>query len=306
MPVPVVHIGYHKTATTWLQQRFFPVLGDGVAVFGHEALRRDLIGPSQLQFKRRHCKRYVATLIAGQPGRACVFSAERLSGHPHSGGYDAAEMADRVKAAFGEAKILILVREQVSMLVASYKQYIKGRGVLTLDEYLVPPRDRRIPLFRLDNFCYHHLIEYYLKLFGGRHVLVLPYELLLHDRDGFVRRLLEYIGLDGFSFPPPNFDPTNFDQRINVSPTDLQVRLQRWVNFLSGGCSLRPVKPKAPRLAARLYRLINALDDVDAAERPAGKFHERAASVAGDRYVSSNRILQQYVAHDLRALGYRL
>ena len=128
MPVPVVHIGYHKTATTWLQQRFLPVLGDGVAVFGHEALWRDLIGPSQLQFKRRRCKRYVATLIAGQPGRACVFSAERLSGNPHSGGYDAAEMADRVKAAFGEAKILILVREQVSMLVATYKQYIKKRG----------------------------------------------------------------------------------------------------------------------------------------------------------------------------------
>ena len=229
MPVPVVHIGYHKTATTWLQQRFFPVLGDGVAVFGHEALRRDLIGPSQLQFKRRRCKRYVATLIAGQPGRACVFSAERLSGHPHSGGYDASEMADRVKAAFGEAKILILVREQVSMLVASYKQYIKGRGVLTLDEYLVPPRDRRIPLFRLDNFCYHHLIEYYLKLFGGRHVLVLPYELLLHDRDGFVRRLLEYIGLDGFSFPPPNFDPANqclADRPSNTAPAMGQFPLR--------------------------------------------------------------------------------
>ena len=302
IPVPVVHIGYHKTATTWMQKLVFPLLSDRVALFGRgDSAVRVLMNSPTLAFDARRCRRDVAMLLLGQGGRICVFSAERLSGNPHSGGYDAAMLADRIKGAFGDARILMVVREQVSMLVATYKQYVRGGGICTLEEYLRPPRDRRIPLFRLNNFRYHALVEYYVRLFGDRHVLVLPYELLVRDRDGFLRRVLDYIGLDDFTLPAQGLH-----RRLNLSPTDLQVRLMRWVNLLAGGSSLHPVRPRAPRLTKRLFRLVRSVGATDAARHLEGRFRERAALVAGDRYARSNSILQRYVAADLRSLGYRL
>ena len=144
---PVVHIGYHKTATTWLQRQCLPRLGDRVALFGLDRLWAELIAPSPLEFDPGRCGRYITDLLAAHPGSVCVFSAERLCGNPHSGGYDAAEMANRIRASFDEAKILIVVREQVAMLVSNYKQYVRMGGICGFEEYLSPPRDGRMPLY---------------------------------------------------------------------------------------------------------------------------------------------------------------
>ena len=325
VPVPVVHIGYHKTATTWLQRRFFPALGDRVAFFGLDRLWDELIAPSPLEFDHCRCRRYVAGQIDAHPGKVCVFSAERLSGNPHSGGYDAKEMANRIEAVFGVAKILILVREQVAMIVSSYKQYVRMGGICSFEEYVAPPRDGRMPLFRLENFCYHRLVEYYVALFGAGRVLVLPYELLQGDRAGFARRVLDYIGLVEVQLPATRGPSTRagrrtdhigpdglylpaqgLDARVNVSLTDLQTRLKRWVNLLSVGDSLYPVRPRAPWLLARLFGLIDRLGTTNIGRRPSGRFRERAARAAGDRYVSSNRRLQRHVPCDLGSLGYRV
>ena len=41
-----------------------------------------------------------------------VLSAERLSGNPHSGGYDSLQTAERLHRLFPQAKVLVVVREQ--------------------------------------------------------------------------------------------------------------------------------------------------------------------------------------------------
>lgn len=301
MPVPVVHIGYHKTATSWLQQGFLPRLGERVAILGLDRLWDELIAPHPFEFDAARCRRHVAALLVAHAGRVPVFSAERLCGNPHSGGYDAAEIANRLRAALDEARILIVVREQVAMLVSNYKQYVRMGGVCGFEEYLFPPRDGRIPLFRLDHFRYDHLVEHYVRLFSERDVLVLPYELLRQDRAAFARRVLDHLGLDGVEPPDPESDA-----RINVSLTDVQTRLRRWVNLLGVGDSLYPVRPRAPWLSAALFRLVDRLGDTRVGRRPSGRFRERAATAAGDRYAASNRRLQRYVPYDLAAFGYRL
>ena len=301
VPVPVVHIGYHKTATTWLQERFLPSLGDRVTVFGLDDLWGELIAPPPLEFDPERCRGHFAGLLAAHPGRVCVFSAERLCGNPHSGGYDAAELAGRIREVFETAAILIVVREQVSMLVSNYKQYVRMGGICGFEEYHSPPCDGRIPLFRLGHFRYHHLVERYVRLFGERHVLVLPYELLRQDRAAFVRRVLDHLGLDGVEPPEPGLDAREY-----VSLTDMQVRLKRWVNLLGVGDSLHPVRPLAPWLSAPLFGLIDRLGATGIGRRPSGRFRERAASAAGDCYAASNRRLQRYVPYDLGSLGYRL
>jgi len=300
---PLVHIGYHKTASSWLQQAFFPALADSVALFEHPLLWEELMLPSGLVFNVSRCKEYLRQLSsdARSTGKLCVYSSERLSGNPHSGGYDAAEMANRVCEVFERPRILVVVREQRSILQSNFKQYIRMGGTCTLEEYLTPPWDGRVPHFRLDNFCYHHLLDYYGKLLGKEQVLALPYELLRSDPHEFSGALLDFMGLE-----QRNLGPEVFEQTVNPSMNDLQVRLKRWVNKLSGNDSLHPVKPLAPNLAAWLFAKIDALSGPAWAERYSSAMPERIESLIGDHYCESNRKLQDWMSCDLSKLGYRL
>jgi len=299
----IVHIGYHKTASSWLQQSFFPALSDSVALFEHPVLWDELMLPSGLEFDVERCRAYIRDLSATARAaeKLCVFSSERLSGNPHSGGYDAAEMARRVKDVFDTPRIIVVVREQGAMLRSNYKQYIKMGGVCTLEEYLMPPHDGRIPLFRLDNFCYHHLVAYYHQLFGSENLLVLPYELLRSEPQAFVDAMLDFMGLARRELPAKVFE-----QGVNVSMNDIQVVLKRWVNKLSGGDSLHPVKPLAPGLAGWLFGLIDGLDAAPWANNYSMRAQERIETLVGNHYRDSNRQLQQLLNLDLAALGYRL
>ena len=49
-----------------------------------------------------------------------VISHERLSGYPHSGGHDSKEIAHRLAAVFPNAKVVIVIREQKSMILSNY------------------------------------------------------------------------------------------------------------------------------------------------------------------------------------------
>ncbi|MEP5766278.1 MAG: hypothetical protein ABJ308_16890 [Halieaceae bacterium] len=300
---PLVHIGYHKTASSWLQQALLPALSAQVSLFDHPQLWDELMLPSGLVFDAGRCKSYLDGLVAQarQEGKLAVFSSERLSGNPHSGGYDAAEMANRIRACFDEVRLLIVVREQNAILASNYKQYIKMGGTCTLEEYLTPPWDGRVPHFRLDNFRYHHLLEYYCRLFGADKVLVLPYELLRQRPQQFADTLIEHMGLE-----PVPLAPAVFEQGVNVSMNDLQLRLKRWANKLSGNDSLHPVKPLAPALANWCFQQIEKLGDRDFARNHSMRIAPRVEAVVGDYYADSNRQLQAYVAADLSALGYRV
>ena len=78
----------------------------------------------------------------------------RLAGQAFSGGYDTKEIADRLKAVFPDGRIVVVVREQRSMIVSTYKQYLKAGGPSGIEAFLQPGSDQgwRIPLFDFDYF----------------------------------------------------------------------------------------------------------------------------------------------------------
>jgi hypothetical protein len=300
---PLVHIGYHKTASSWLQQVFFPSLADEITLYEHPVIWDELMLPTGLEFDGGRCRQFMQGLaeeaVAG--GSLPVFSSERLSGNPHSGGYDAAVMADRIRLCFDHVKILVVIREQRAVLASNYRQYIKMGGTCSLEEYLTPPWDGRVPLFRLDNFSYQHLVRYYHELFGKDAMLVLPYEWLGRSPQTFADRLLDFLDL-----PTRPLSDGLIQQGVNVSMNDLQLRLKRWVNYLSGNDSLHPVKPLAPGLAERCFRWISGLERSALAKRYDLKLTQRVEAVVGDHYADSNARLASLTGLDLADLGYRV
>ena len=298
---PIVHIGYHKTASSWLQQAFFPALSDSILLYEHPVLWEELMLPPGLEFDAGRCRAFMQGLVDEAAGRDLlpVFSSERLSGNPHSGGYDAAVMADRLRDCLDDARILVVIREQKAVLASNYKQYIKMGGTCRLEEYLSAPFDGRVPLFRLDNFAYQHLVSYYRDSFGPDKLLVLPYEWLRAAPRRFADELLAFMGLAAVELPDDLFV-----QGVNVSMNDLQLRLKRWANHFSGNDSLHPVKPMAPRLAEWCVSRIDALAESEFARRHDARIGDRVAAVVGDHYRDANRELQQLVPFDLAELGY--
>jgi hypothetical protein len=146
---PILHVGYHKTGTTWLQRSFFP-RARGLTLVTPLAIRCELLVPSLVAFDPKRAR---ASLLDGCSDRLVV-SEEELSGNLHTGGLHGAfseELAARLHAAFSEGRVLVFIRNQTRMILSAYKQYIKSGGTHRIRRFLQPSRSpHKTPNFSLD------------------------------------------------------------------------------------------------------------------------------------------------------------
>jgi|WetSurMetagenome_2_1015567.scaffolds.fasta_scaffold02674_9 hypothetical protein len=297
----LIHIGYHKTATTWLQQKFFPRHSQLDFIGEHKDLSPLLIAPHGFDFKAKVAQEFFYPKIeqALQNNLIPVISAERLSGNPHSGGYDSKEIADRLKEVFPNSKILMMIRHQPEAILSNYKQYIKMGGICTLKEYMFPPQEGRIPLFKLENLKYHRLANYYAKLFGGENLKIIPYEKFLFHPQLFLEEMANFLGIDStISFP--------FEEKVNQSLSDAAIILKRKVNRWHGNDSLFPVTPPFPKITSQLFDFIKKLDKNPLFRRYNAHFIEQIQRDIGHLYGESNRQLAEMFEVDLETYQYCL
>jgi hypothetical protein len=296
---PLVHIGYHKTGTTWLQQEVF---SNSAAGFSQLGGAQRLIAVDTFGFKPRKVRRLMERRIGEvrNLGLTPVLSSERLSGAPHFGGYDSEIIADRLAAVFPNARIMVVIRQQTDMFLSIYKQHIRRGGAASLRQYLAPPRDGYwMPQFRFEYLEYHRLIARYQDLFGAANVLVLPYELLRARPGEFLAKVSGFVGL-----PPaePRFLP------LNVSLSALSLSLRRHANRY---LILDPVNPAPPlefprshEILERSCRVVDAIVPEHLLERHERRWRHRAAREVGTRFAHSNARTAALTGLDLRTFGY--
>jgi hypothetical protein len=296
---PLVHIGYHKTGTTWLQQEVFsrPTVG-----FSQVGGAQRLIAVNAFSFRPRKVRNQLERRIAEvrDVGLTPVLSSERLSGAPHFGGYDSEIIADRLAAVLPNARIMVVIREQKEMFLSIYKQYIRRGGAASLRQYLATPRDGYwMPQFRFEYLEYHRLISRYQDLFGVRNVLVLPYELLRARPEDFLAKVSEFVGL-------PPAEPRN--RPMNVSLSALSLSLRRHANRY---LVLDPVNPAPPfdfrrshEILERSCRAVDAVAPETLLERYERRWRHRAAREVATRYAHSNARTAALTGLDLRTFGY--
>ena len=206
MTQPVaVHIGFHKTATTWLQREVFPrhprlhpyVSG---RVWNDPFLRCIVADPDRAFDPQRTRDAYTAGLARLGPVQAedvVIVSAERLSGHTASGGYDTFRIARRLHTALPEARVLMVVRSQIDMIESEYRQLV-GEGYPGRTDSLWSSDQWKTVQFDLGHYEYDALVSEYQREFGAANIAVFSYENVVSDRTAFLDRLATFLGVAPF------------------------------------------------------------------------------------------------------------
>lgn len=308
---PLVHIGFHKTGSTWLQaelfhrdsQDFVPLSRDGHPKYLGSHFIRDEEGYllSSFVIQSERIRGEVADLLEalGSDDRIPVVSNERLSGTPYSSAFDARLIADRIHAALPNARILIVVREQCSMILSTYLQYLQVGGVDRLSKFLDRRYDGHQPGFSPNTLKYDGLVAHYHNLFGRERILTLPYELLSRDPAALVARISRFVDR------PLPFANEQLSKRHNVAKKDWVRRRLPEVNFLARPSSVNAHSPlhvsgfnRAVDWTNRWITRFARVDD--------SSLKRQVREWVEDRYCASNRALSELMGEDLSQYGYRL
>lgn len=308
----LIHIGYHKTATTWLQEHLFRNAALGFAVRnGADRILREFVTRPPFAFDPARTQATLLKHGLDMPvtAQVAVITQERLSGSPHTGGYDSQTIANRLNQVFPEARILIVIREQQAMILSGYKQYVRNGGRQSLGLYLSPPDNgaNHIPAFRYEFFEYHQLIQYYQALFGPDRVLVLPYELFVKTPRDFVERILSFCGLPDC---PEQLSTLPFQERSHPSLSFYSTNLKRFASLVADVPSRYQHRGWFVLTPDQRHRLLAWLEWLDPrlpkivrqpAEAKAQAFIRREVR---DRYTESNHLTSQLIGIDLDQYGY--
>ena len=237
----LVHIGLHRTGSTWIQRSFLPCdeTGIGDAWPDREDLGRRLIMAGKHSYSKTaileelqdRCNR------VREKGFIPALSHERFSGNPNSGAIDMPLIAERLQDLIPDAKILLVLRDQQSALESIWCQAVRIGLYCSAKDYLRPydSGDFRIPHFDLEYLCYDGIVDEYVTRFGRENVLVLDFAHLRQDPLAYAGRICSFMGA-----PEP--------QKISVEaqysrPHPLESAMLRRVNLVFRRTSMNPGPP---------------------------------------------------------------
>lgn len=307
---PLIHIGLHKTGTTWLQAGFFrrekAGYHDLARTLGVPTALDLLVRTPDLEFDAHRVRaEFAADLAYAERNRLVpVLSHERLSGYPPGGSFDRTLIARRLAETFETPRVLLVIREQTSHINSMYGQYIADGGHLSLARFLHghTPFLGRKPEFHLGIFRFDALIAFYREIFGEENLLVVPFEQMKTDPLGFTQRVASFAAAAEIRELPDASKKQNRRRPMTMQAArrianSLLTRTELNEHGLLGfhslhkafwraGPAFRKVTPAAldSRLAARQSRIIR--------------------EHVGDFYADSNRRASELLGIDLGALGY--
>ena len=182
----VVHIGLQKTATTTFQKSIFPMLPNCVHLgdqSGFDELVRSVERDDDSEYPEARWREYLAASVT--PGQTLVISREDFSKRPHwhrTGG--------RLFALLPDARILLCVRNQTTLMPSLYSQHLKGGGYVSFQTWAA--KHLKDPNW----LTWDRLVERYHELFGRDRLKVMAFEQLQADSDQFVKEVCSYVQPD--------------------------------------------------------------------------------------------------------------
>ncbi len=290
-PSPIIHIGYPKTGTTWLQTRAFSE---------HPGIEFIPAGPMMTSLTEANCD---LVAVAGwlkevqrNADRPVLMSLESLVGDfilvgDKPANVDGFTIADRLKKVAPSATILITIREQRQMLESMYRQYILGGFFKPAEKAF------RTDIAWSSYLQYDQLVREYQNLYGENNLWVGTFEQFAHDPLDFLRHLWRFLGVEDI---PVSSDVLS--KQDNQRLSDQMMFLTKHYNLLLGRFvrSYPKIHGHALRNAKRFDKLLRRMN-------VAGENISFAGDVnSPETFTAGNRWLDDHFNLGLRQYGYPL
>lgn len=300
----LLHVGLHKTGTTWLQRRVFGEERLGFAApwggLADAAVQEFvLVDPFAFDADAARARLWPPLADAAASGRVPVFSHEALSSRPHEGLYHASAVLERLHAVFPGARVAIGVREQKALMLSLYRQHVRIGGRFTLREFIGTGREPLgwSPPCRLDFFEFDRFVAAYRSRFGADRVLVLPIELLQADPVEYLARLRRFVGLTGEP-PPPSAEVENAGWGART------LEVMRLLNHVARPSPLGAQQGRLVRSARRVGRVLDRWLPRNAHAPVEQRWRMLVAERVQERFRASNARLAAMTGLPLARLGY--
>ena len=212
-----LHVGLHKTASTFFQTEIFPYFENTTCIT--RPYTQQSRGFNKLQFadntiyNPEDFKLELKQIL--EKNSNTLISDELLSGIPDLNYLNRSLIADRLSKLFPEGEILIFLRGQKDILLSLYNQYIKMGGTEPINKYIWLPKEeytyemycsqekknywsKKTRYFNHlssnihpEHFLYYELIEMYREKFSQVHVLL--YEDFIDNPQKFITKIQSII-----------------------------------------------------------------------------------------------------------------
>jgi hypothetical protein len=303
MPRTFIHLGYPKCASTYLQDEIFPQLGN----YSHivRAPNAEKYYPFNRNFEpevfRDFVEKQVKNPQAEQDHLLISFEdwcelffqefADALSTYRNLSKQDYDFSNTRVlknlKAAYPDAHIIIIIRDQRGWINSRYKMLYRGaQTFMPIEKIFASPLNG-----------YDHLIENAQQTFGKEQVTVIPFEHIRTDKKGFIESITHLVNPE---------QPIHIsDKSVNIAPV-----LQRKVEYTRTVIRMRrALEERKLRVLYSLGKLILMLTLkpglwLKYANTPCTDPCEKLPTAIEKRFEESNRATEKLTGLDLKKLGY--
>lgn len=300
----LVHVGFAKTGTSFLQDRVFADQNKGYfSLWGHDGVATELFvlthdedfDPASVR------SRFERDTTSAPEALVRVVSHEGLSGNAHHDWRATHHVPERIRAVFPEARVLICIREQKSLIYALYNQDIRNGRSISMDSFIAHRPEGYRSHCRFENYKYHRIVEKYFEAVGREKVLVVPFESFTADPRRFEETIHRFAGsgaalMDRY----PRDNPS-------IGPIGLEI-IRRFNHVIQ-----RPDGADRRRGAGRAHRLmVSAASRIDRlAPKRVNRSREAAMkALIAERlegyYAASNRRLAELTGLPLGDFGYQM
>jgi hypothetical protein len=305
----LIHIGYHKTGTTFFQKVVFKN-HPNLRLIDRNEVQRVFLRVGSFSFNPAAAAKW----FSGQMDQIhsekdwLVISDEELSGNIHTGGnggYLAKEMAERLFSVLPDAHISIHIRNQYEMTESVYRQYVKKGGTFNIKKYLFNNDgfNHRFPQFSFEHFEYEKLIKYYISLFGKDNIHIFIYEEMRNNIDIFLERYFLELQM-----PLVNNIIQTDRKRVNERLSFISVFFARFTNRFYG---LDPINrrvifhtPLFNKVFRLVYKELDKMRYIKYLDRKRSLLNGEIRNYIKEHYAKSNKELSDILGIDLSRYGY--
>lgn len=304
---PLIHVGFSKALSTWLQEEFFKESNGYWVAMDPWDTARNIINIPSFHFEIEKIKSFLDVKLTSNKELRPVITSEALSGNMRHGGFDAENLAVRLRECFKDAKILIIFREQKKLIRSLYSEVVKWGIPYSLEHFIDVKPSLLCPEYQHEYLYFDKLISFYQKLFGKENVLAIPFELFSEEPKTFINKINKHSQIDENKFQ--FLDNLNYNKKHNAKFGFINLNIQRHLNYISlnNPYSIFNLNRdfKKLNISASLERRKKLIPSI-LENHFENRFIQTIDKMTKGVFKESNKRLQKLTPYDLRKWNYEL